>query len=327
MIRFRRNTVDALIHDQDISGLLQCLKDNDPVVQLKAAAGLAQLGQYQGYDFLVTCLGQPDPSIRCAAIEALGDLRDPHAVEALIPLLKDHDQEVRETAIAALKRINTYDAMQALDAYQQLKSGLQSEEQLPGRTDSWSDTPHPILGAIPGWDANSSGTAPADEQKAAEELFILADHHQEESLTMQAFNECSRAITLAPAWADPYNLKGILLEDLGKPFPAMLAYQRAIKLDPTLTAASDNLHDLLRDLQVLSEPQTGDWQDRCDAIASLNQRPEPEAVEVIASLLNDEEPEVVAVALDALLASSFKEASQALEVYFNSFQVDAMGGE
>lgn len=327
---FGHVNVDELIASQDMQGLIECLEQNDPLAQFKAADALAHFGQREGYDFFYTSLQHPKPAICCAAIEALSELRDPRAVEYIIPLLEDSNDEVRETALAGLAQINTYDAMQAVEAYQQQHKQPEPEVQSSSESGDWMEEPDPIMGVIPGRDALSMTASPAQERKAAEELYIMADHHQEEGCPMQALGECNRAISLAPDWADLYNLKGILLEDQEEPYLAMLAYQRAVKLDPSLAAAADNLKELHRELQVLDEPladlieaaSTGDWQDRCDAIASLNQRQEPEVVEAIACLLYDEDPEVATAGLDALLASDLPAASQALEAYYNSFQAD-----
>jgi tetratricopeptide (TPR) repeat protein len=60
----------------------------------------------------------------------------------------------------------------------------------------------------------------------------------------QALIECEAALELDPYLADAHNLHGILLEELHRPLEALQAYRQAIRLDPDLSEARDNLSAL-----------------------------------------------------------------------------------
>ena len=55
---------------------------------------------------------------------------------------------------------------------------------------------------------------------------------------------CDDLLQLDPGWADVYNLKGMVLEDLNRPVDATAAYREAIRLMPSLSDARDNLDEL-----------------------------------------------------------------------------------
>jgi HEAT repeat protein len=324
---FKRIDMDRLIAERDILGLQECLNESDPDIQIQAATALAKYGQPDGFKFLVGCLRNSKDLILCAAMEAMGELCDPRAVDYLIPFLRDARVEIRQTASEALTLIDTPEARQAMAEHPTILDEEEEEKAEPENEptqDQSSVTSDPVLGGItykhPAIDARTE----SEHRRMAREYFILADSHQEEGRTTQALTECEQVITLAPDWADPYNLKGILLEDLNKPYQALLAYQRAAKLDPNLAEAANNLSELVRDLEVMTTPlqdliestESGEWQVRCDAISALNQRSEPEALETIILQLEDEDPEVSATALDALEASQDKRAVEVLKNYY-----------
>jgi hypothetical protein len=66
----------------------------------------------------------------------------------------------------------------------------------------------------------------------------------------KALAECDAAIELNPHLADAYNLRGIVLEELGRTLEAMDAYERAIRLDPDFVEARENLSDLRQESQL-----------------------------------------------------------------------------
>jgi Flp pilus assembly protein TadD len=55
---------------------------------------------------------------------------------------------------------------------------------------------------------------------------------------------CDNALQKIPFSAEAHNLRGILLEELGHPVAALQAYRTAVRLDPTLADAKENLQEL-----------------------------------------------------------------------------------
>lgn len=62
-----------------------------------------------------------------------------------------------------------------------------------------------------------------------------------------ALTECDAAIELDPSCADAHNLRGIVLEQLGRSGEAAEAYKKAIGLDPAFDEAIRNLWELERE--------------------------------------------------------------------------------
>jgi tetratricopeptide (TPR) repeat protein len=85
---------------------------------------------------------------------------------------------------------------------------------------------------------------------------IQAKHHLDQAYAYyedseeleKALMECDVALELDPYLVEAHNLRGILLEELGRPTEAIKAYKQAIQLDPSFTEAKDNLSDLKSDL-------------------------------------------------------------------------------
>lgn len=71
-----------------------------------------------------------------------------------------------------------------------------------------------------------------------------ANECQESGNLKQALEECDLAILIDPDLADAHNLRGIILEGLGKPRDAIRSYKKAIKLDAEFAEAKENLQDL-----------------------------------------------------------------------------------
>ena len=55
---------------------------------------------------------------------------------------------------------------------------------------------------------------------------------------------CDTALQNIPISAEAHNLRGILLEELSRPFEALQAYETAVRLDPDLADATENLQGL-----------------------------------------------------------------------------------
>lgn len=317
--------IEHLINSRDLAGLKDCLKDSDPAVQIQAASALAGFGEWEGLAFLNTCLRNPKDAIRLAAIEALGDCCDDRAVDSLIPLLKSDNPEIVETVRLALSH---YDTPAAVNALQTTPEPDLSTTVADQQAVELNLTPaDPIMGVNPYSDQIRDVAPTGSVDRAARDLFILAESHEEEGRYSQALDEINKVLSHAPGWADAYNLRGIIQEDLDKPYQAMLSYQWAVKLDSSLQAAASNLAELIREYEILSTPLddwlndsvlTNDWEERADAVCALNQRPEPEALQAVINALQDTDIEVATIALEALQANPHPEARQALLDYFGA---------
>jgi tetratricopeptide (TPR) repeat protein len=79
------------------------------------------------------------------------------------------------------------------------------------------------------------------------EAFAL---YQETDDFEKALAACDVAIALDPDLADAHNLRGVLLEELGRPSAAMNAYGTALRIDPDYTEAADNLAELRAELAI-----------------------------------------------------------------------------
>lgn len=62
-----------------------------------------------------------------------------------------------------------------------------------------------------------------------------------------ALVESDAALQLAPQSAEAHNLRGVVLDELGRTAEAIAAYQEALRLDPGLSDAAENLAELRRD--------------------------------------------------------------------------------
>ena len=85
----------------------------------------------------------------------------------------------------------------------------------------------------------------------------LAYRYYEESEAFdKALEECERAIQLDSLLSDAHNLRGIILEELGRPWDAVEAYKKALKLDPDFSEAKENLDALKAELAAQSRVVT-----------------------------------------------------------------------
>jgi len=56
-----------------------------------------------------------------------------------------------------------------------------------------------------------------------------------------ALQECDRAIELTPGWAEAHNLRGVVLDEMGRAGEAIAAYEEAVELDASFEEAAKNL--------------------------------------------------------------------------------------
>jgi len=85
---------------------------------------------------------------------------------------------------------------------------------------------------------------------SAKEPSTDAERHLELAWSYEALNafesasrECDLALELAPDCAEAHNLRGVVLESLGRGEEAIDAYGEAVRLDPMLIEARQNLED------------------------------------------------------------------------------------
>jgi hypothetical protein len=85
-----------------------------------------------------------------------------------------------------------------------------------------------------------------------------AQHHLEQAYACnakgdwtQALQQCELAIQLAPDLADAHNLRGIILEQLGRRKEAIAAYAEAVRLDPDFGVARENLAEAQAEVRKL----------------------------------------------------------------------------
>ncbi len=60
----------------------------------------------------------------------------------------------------------------------------------------------------------------------------------------EALRQCETIIQLAPGLAEAYNLRGVILDELGRKEEAIAAYREAVRLDPTFREAQENLYEV-----------------------------------------------------------------------------------
>lgn len=324
---FDRVNVPELIAENDIDGLEKCLDSSDYSLQFEAAEALARMENWKGFAFLVISTRNNKSTIRAAAAEMLGVLGDPRAVRHLIRLMNDDDQEVKQCAMDALREINTSDSLDAIAGFTSGASRFSNEiKDTHSPNAAISDA---IFGSVSQGDVSCGLTSSIERQRSAEKHFILAGKFYEEDRFTQALTEVNITLELIPDMAEASNLKGLILEALEEHYLAIIAYQKALRSDPLLKEAQENLSELTVELDIFNTPlqeflegsSSEDWDMRRDAIAALSIKTEPEALDAIIRSLDDEDLEVCSLALEALECSSSPAALIALQNYYANFDV------
>ncbi len=321
--------IDSLIAEKDIPGLEKCLSTGDITEQFEAAEALIKFNNWKGFAFLVIELQNTKPSIRAAAAEALGSIRDERAVRPLSRLVKDEDPDVQQAVVDSLRAINSMEALDTL-------AGI-NDEVIPemvnfeeGHTPNSSFNDALFGGGSQVDPTPQVNTSSLELQQASEKYYILASKYYDEDRYTQALTEVNHALELNPKWAEASNLKGLILDELGEQYLALVAYQKAAQLDDHFMDARENLSHLIAELEIQSTPlkdllegsTSDDWDMRRDAVASLAVRPEPEALQGILNALYDEDLEVRATALEVLEYSKDTAAVEAVEKYYSEFLGD-----
>ena len=114
-VRFK--AARALGETKDICAvepLIIALKDDDKNVRRISARALGKITNNKALEPLIVALNDEDEIVRSGAAEALGKVKDVHAVAPLINALKDKDKQVRTDAAWALGEIQDARAVESL---------------------------------------------------------------------------------------------------------------------------------------------------------------------------------------------------------------------
>lgn len=94
----------------------------------------------------------------------------------------------------------------------------------------------------------SSEDHPEQDQKLAEQVLERVERYWKTEELDKALKECERAIEIAPEYADVYFCRGMTYEELGQLELAIVDYQTAVQLDPTLKNARNSISIVEREL-------------------------------------------------------------------------------
>ena len=82
-----------------LSPLFDAMKDEKPIVRVKALEAIATLRRPEGLESLLAALRDDNRYVRDTAVAVLGDMREVHAVEPLIALLADGSNKLVQEAL------------------------------------------------------------------------------------------------------------------------------------------------------------------------------------------------------------------------------------
>ena len=100
---------------------------------------------------------------------------------------------------------------------------------------TWKTLPMPGRGEV---DAQS---LPSSENVQAQQLLEKAYSYVDVGELENALRECEGALELEPGWAEAHNLRGVILDDMGRAKEAIAAYREAVRLAPGFEEAVQNL--------------------------------------------------------------------------------------
>ena len=104
------SNIEELKANKYVEGLINALKDKDPIVRGDAAEVLGKIGDSRAVEPLIEALKD---IVQFIAIESLGKIGEP-AVEPLIKALKNKDTLIRSGAARALGKIRDKRAVEPL---------------------------------------------------------------------------------------------------------------------------------------------------------------------------------------------------------------------
>jgi tetratricopeptide (TPR) repeat protein len=91
-----------------------------------------------------------------------------------------------------------------------------------------------------GVDATAQGPSSIEDTRAHQHL-QRAYAHADAGELEDALRECDRAIEMVPQWAEAHNLRGVVLDEMGRVEEAIAAYEEAVRLDAGFEEAVENL--------------------------------------------------------------------------------------
>lgn len=304
---FNRPDIQKMIDLNDREGLYQCLNHRHPATRLQAAQALAEMNDGTGWRVLTEWVGYDnEPDIQEGAAAILGELgaRSPGDAHRVVPALG-----------AALKLARDETAAVIRDALLQV-GGPEAEEAL--RLAGYTPSVEEPVSEVSEFEAHFVRPVLPDTQDIE---FLTAEAHlntavdlRENELAERGLVECSLALWLQPDWAYAWYLRGVLFEDLERPYEAWLAYRQAVEIDPRQADAIEAMQDLEEENRLIPlDPSplaeaagSLTWQDRRDAAAGLGvlalKNPDlvKEYIGLLVDLLDDEEREVRHAAIHAL---------------------------
>jgi uncharacterized Tic20 family protein len=71
----------------------------------------------------------------------------------------------------------------------------------------------------------------------------------------EALASCNQAVEYAPESAEAHNMRGLILDAMGKTDESILAYQEAVRLNPDFTEAKENLADAKKNLPIPTQDE------------------------------------------------------------------------
>ena len=294
-----------MVEEKDYNGLRVLLEQSNPVISLQAAQALAELGDGSGWRYLEDALRNPgDLNLRTAAALLLGELGDQRAIpvlrDTLIKLTSPASGKLANTICLALESIGTPEAEEALR-----EAGYQPV--LPEQHHTVIEYDNRYVKAV--------------SPQATELRFLSAETHlnnavelREAELAERGLVECNIALWMKPDWSYAWYVRGVLLEDLGRPLEALLAYRRAYQLDPSHTETRDTLAEIEEQVvfdekepaDLLNDLANGSWQERRDAAALLSNTNDSGMTGGLVLALQDSEREVRHAALEALSRNAYR---------------------
>jgi len=91
-----------------------------------------------------------------------------------------------------------------------------------------------------GADAAAQGPSNIDDAQTHQYL-EMADAHLDAGELADALRACDRAIEIAPGWTEAHNMRGVVLDEMGRGEEAIAAYEEAVRLDAGFEEAVENL--------------------------------------------------------------------------------------
>jgi HEAT repeat protein len=302
-----RPNIEKMVVENDRDGLYRCLNHRDILIRIQAAQALAVMEDGSGWRFLTdTVENSDDADEQEAAAAILGELgmrsiSNAHrAVPALGSALKTAHGETADVIRDALEEIGSEEAFRALH-----EAG-------------YTATPEETEGEVTDYEAHFIRPVLPDTGLSE---FLTAEQHlntsvelREAELSERALVECSLALWLQPDWAYAWYVRGVIYEDLERPFEAWLSYRHAVAIDASQKDAEEALAELEEDYdfsildyeQLYQALSSSNWQECRDAAACAgelaNQNPKlaDELVRPLVDFLSDEEREVRCAAIHSL---------------------------